>query len=91
MNVKLLVTLMTCVMVVNSQSTISAGDFVQCDDLRSEIESIRQLLKTQQQASGCKEWQAIEEMKSQIEQIKEFQPTRGLYKRRLTLRSTSLT
>lgn len=67
MHVKLFVILMTCVMVINSQSTVSAGDFVQCDD---SIESIRQLLMTQQQASGCKECQAIKEIKSQIEEIR---------------------
>lgn len=69
MDVNLLVTLMTCAMVVDSQSTVSSEDCVQCSDLRSEIESIRQLLTTQQQSSRCKEWQAIEEIKSQTQEI----------------------
>jgi len=72
MNVTLLVTLAICIMVGNCQSTISNGDFVQCDDLRSEIESIRQLLMTQQRAAGCNEHHTIQEMKSQIEEIRKI-------------------
>lgn len=76
MNIKLLVALLTRVVVVSCQSTISSSNLVQCDDLKSELESIRQSLKIQQQKS--------EEIISQIQEIRKVmiqqqnQPRRGL-------------
>jgi len=69
-----LVLLLNCLIAANCRSSIPSSNdvaYVEPDEWNDEIESIRQLLMNVSQASIRNEMHAIQEMKSDIEEIRE--------------------
>src|SRR5688572_22730113 len=71
-----LVLLMNCFALVYCQSTTSMRNDAEWqneyfEDVKSELESIRQLLRTKQKTDVSNDRQAIQELKSEIQEIRQ--------------------